>query len=92
MNVALKMNEPYDMPSKLLFEIVDGINDKLAKKLKKLAYGTEGGFALSLTSIESKALYCWLSHIDESGELTETYQYESIVAREVVAQIDQVYA
>lgn len=80
------------MASKLLYEIVDGINDKMAKKLKKLAYGTEGGFSLTLTSIEAKALFCWLGHIDESGELTESYKYESIVAREVVAQIDHEYA
>lgn len=80
------------MASSLLHEIVDGINDKTSRKLKKLTYGSEGGFSLSLTSIESKALYCWLGHIDESGELNESYKYESLVARVVVAQIDQVYA
>lgn len=92
LNVALKLNKPYDMASKLLFEIVDGINDKIARKLKKLTYGSEGGYSLSLTSIEAKALFCWIGHIDESGELSESYKYESIVSREVVAQIDREYA
>jgi hypothetical protein len=87
---ALKLNQPTDMASKLLFEIVDGINDKLSRKLKKLERSNAGGYSLALTSIESKALFCWLTQIE--GEFEEDYQYECLVARNVVMQIDQVYA
>jgi len=90
LNVALKTNPPIDMASKLLFEIVDGINDKIAAKMKKLQRNPAAGYGLSLTSIESKGLYCWLGKID--ARIAEDYQYETLVANNVVAQIDQVYA
>jgi fatty acid/phospholipid biosynthesis enzyme len=79
-----------EMADKLLYEIVDGISDKITKRMKKLQYENNGGYGLSLSSIEAKALYCWLTnqiHIYDAA-----YQYESIVATGIIGEIDQEYA
>jgi hypothetical protein len=88
--VMLSQTTPYEMPDKLLYEIVDGISDKISKKLKKLQYETAGGYGLSLTSIEAKALYCWLTNLCHLYE--PAYHYESLVATSIVGEIDQEYA
>jgi hypothetical protein len=88
--VMLKEADCEEMADKLLFEIVDGIELKITKKMKKLQYQSEGGYGLSLTSIEAKALFCWLTNQVHFYE--EAYQYEAIVAIGIIGEIDQEYA
>lgn len=90
LKVMLREVECEEMADKLLYEIVDGISDKITKKLKKLQYNTEGGYSLSLTSIEAKALFCWLTN--QIHFYDEAYQYETIVATGIIGEIDQEYA
>lgn len=90
LRVMLRETRPETMADKLVYEIVDGISDKIAKKLKKLQYENNGGYGLSLTSIEAKALYCWMLnqlHLYESN-----YHYEAIVGLGIMGDIDQEYA
>jgi hypothetical protein len=88
--VMLSQTKPYEMADKLVFEIVDGISDKITRKMKKLQYEPTVGYGLSLTSIEAKALYCWLTNLCHLYD--NDYQYESMVATTVVGEIDQEYA
>lgn len=88
--IMLAHTKPREMADKLLYEIVDGIELKITKKMKKLQFETAGGYGLTLTSIESKALHCWLNNQLHLFEVD--YKYEAIVATGVIGEIDQEYA
>lgn len=86
----LHHSKPHNIPDKLLHEIVDGIESKISKKVKKLQYEPAGGYGLSLTSIEAKALHCWLANLLHLYQVD--YQYEAIIATSVIGEIDHEYA
>jgi hypothetical protein len=87
----LRSNRPYDIPSKLLHEIVDGINDRLGAGIKKATTRGKIEHSLNLTNVEAMALHCWYHQL-ELPEDQENYRYETIIARQIVAQIDQEFA
>jgi hypothetical protein len=92
LTAALKTFQPSDMPEKLLYELVDKINDRIRAKLKKNQYDNRVGNSLKLNSVDAKALYCWYRHIELGMNETGHYTYEMIVAKDVIHLIDKEYA
>ena len=79
-----------NMADKLLFEIVDVINDKLTIKLKKISRDNKVTSNVKLTNIEAKALYVWyvqLAAIVGNGQ----YVYEKCIVDGIVRDIEQQY-
>ena len=87
----LRNNRPYDIPSKLLHEIVDAINDRIARSLKKATTRGKVEHSLNLTPIEAMAIHCWYHQLETEVD-RDHYHYETIIARELVAEIDQEFA
>lgn len=92
LTAALILTPPKDMAGSLLHELVDGINDRIRSKLKKAQYDNRVGYGLKLKSIDAKALYVWYLHIEAGLKESNHYQYECIIARNIVNQIDKEYA
>ncbi|WP_143960258.1 hypothetical protein [Litoribacter populi] len=90
LTAALRMHQPTNMADSLLTELVDGVNDRIRAKIKKAEFNNKTGFSLKLNSKEAKALYCWFNQIEQS--MGEHYQYECIITRQIVNDIDKEYA
>lgn len=89
---ALNMIRPQNIADSLVHELVDGINDRIRAKLKKSEYDSRTGYSLKLKSIDAKALHVWYLNIESRINEGNAYHYESLVAREVIHQIDKEYA
>ncbi|AEL23874.1 hypothetical protein Cycma_0089 [Cyclobacterium marinum DSM 745] len=92
LTAALKTFLPADIPEKLLYELVDKLNDRIRAKMKKSLYDNRQGYSLKLNSVEAKALYCWYRHIELSMKEAGHYTYEMIVANDIIHLIDKEYA
>ncbi len=90
-NMALNIYKPDNIGESLLHEIVDKVNDKIRLKLKRKQFDNKVGNNLTLTSVEAKAFYVWYNQICAQIH-EEHYQYERIVATQIINQIDRVYA
>jgi len=88
---ALHTFPPISMSDKLLYEIVDKINDRMRDKIRKATYNNQVGWGLKLNSVEAKAYYVWFNAISDRVQLAEHYRYESIIARDIVNLIDKEY-
>jgi hypothetical protein len=91
LNAALHIFRPTTMSDMLLNEIVDKVNDRIASKLRKSAYDNRVGYGLKLNSVDARALYIWYQRNMRQVELSENFHYESIVANEVMNQIERQY-
>jgi len=90
LRVLLHLNRPTKIADKLLIELVEIIEQKVAKKIKQCEHDNRKGYSLKLSSIDSKALYCFLTQ--QKHRVEESYQFEVIVANRIVRDIDQEYA
>lgn len=91
MNTVLNLYKPENVAESLLHEIVDKINDKIRQKLKRKQFDNKVGNNLKLTSVEAKAFYVWYQQTACIVRGNE-YQYERIVAMQIINQIDRAYA
>lgn len=89
---VLDAYQPSNIPEKLLHEIVDGINEKMRKRIKKMHFGNRrAGTTLKLTSIEAKAFYTWYMQL--SIDVPANYVYECIaIDSQFINPIDKEYA
>lgn len=88
---VLDTYQPANIAEKLLHEIVDGINEKMRKRIKKMQFGNKAGTTLKLTSIEAKAFYTWYMQL--SVEVPANYVYECVaIDSQIINPIDKEYA
>lgn len=88
---VLDTYRPANIAEKLLHEIVDGINEKMRKRLKNLQFGNKAGTTLKLTSIEAKAFYTWYMQL--SVDVPTHYVYECVaIDSQIINPIDKEYA
>ena len=79
-----------EMAEKLLYEIVDGFNERIRRRLKKHANGSRITGKMTLTSIEAKALYCWYQNMQHT--LEGPYKYECLIGQTLIDKIHKEYA
>lgn len=88
---ALQTFTPVSMSDKLLYELVDKINDRMRDKIRKANYNNQIGWGLKLNSVDAKAFYVWYTAIESRVQIAEHYRYEAIIARDVINKIDKEY-
>lgn len=86
---GLENTAPEGVAAKLMYVLVDKLNERIRTKLRKLDNGSTCGYSLSLNEVEAMAFYCWYRNVCE--ELVGL-QYERLVAQQCVNEIDREYA
>lgn len=88
---ALEAYRPSNIAEKLLHEIVDGINEKMRKRMKRRQFDNRAGNTLKLTSVEAKGFYTWYMQI--AAYVGDNYTYERIaIDSQFITPIDKEYA
>ncbi|MGY6521986.1 MAG: hypothetical protein ACXIUD_09675 [Mongoliitalea sp.] len=87
----IHLHTPKDMAENLLDTLVRQVLEKVTIKLAKSLSEHKVKHTLSLSHSEAMGLHLWFHQL-VTEEIWSDYQYEAIVCRNIVAEIDREYA
>jgi hypothetical protein len=91
LSMMIRVHKPSNIADRLVHSLVTEVWKKVSIKLTKSVSEYKVRHTLTISDTEAMALHIWY-HRYISDDYMDSYQYESLVCRNIVNEIDREYA